>query len=690
MALTREQVNRRIQIAKSQGWDDAKIRRNLQVTLAKEGGLVQSAPTPAQQPKKSPGLIAQLAPILGSVGGAVVGGVTAGPVGALAGGAAGGAAGERYRQKASGEEANWGNVAKEGAFGALGNLGGAIKAVRGVSTLAKGAKAADALYDAGQLAKVGKTIKGAGLIEGGARAAGKAVKGVGESLATKALRATPKQLSGFAAKHGEDIVPVLQREGLVGRSPDAIRASIEPIQKQFGDMIAKTKIKVNPKQVEQAFMQQMKPLLDSTDPDDARVAQRIMGNMKNVLASVKKDPSVSNLNKLRHAYDSKVNYKLAEQDLLRYTEKKTVADALRSTVQSTVDQSGLTGPMGENLKQLGLRLNKLYDVSKIAETQAHLGRGSLPAGLLQLLSVGGGVGVGGPAGGLVGLAAQQAINSPTGMRVGSQLLSQAGEKIANAGSKVGAIAGKVGPSVGNAARAGAGSMAGRAVFGGDQAQGQEAPQGMDLLDQYLTPDEGMDSLGQAPQQGAQYDPNTIVQMLQQDLAATGGRNFSKIQTLAKFMQEAAGGTGTKQSKLSDTAIQNVTDIQTAMSDLDGLRTALTGSTGVDIPGIGYRVNAPTTQTKITRSEVDRVRQVVGKALEGGVLRKEDEEKYKRILPTVNDSMEVAQAKIDRLMAALENKLTTFTNLQNSRGSGQFSTDPYQQMVSGLNNTLSGY
>lgn len=667
MALTREQLNQRIALAKQQGWDDARIRRSLQTTLAKSGGLSQS---PVQQPKKSPGLIAQLAPILGSVGGAVIGGLATGGVGALAGGAAGGAAGERYRQKASGEEANWGNVAKEGAFGALGSVGGAVKALKGASTVAK----------------AGKAVRGAGMIEGGVRAAGKAVVNAGDSLATKALRATPKQLSGFAAKHGEDIVPVLQREGLVGRTPDAIRSSIEPIQKQFGDMIAKTKIRVNPKQVEQSFMEHMKPLLDSTDPDDARVAQRIMANMKNVLASVKKDPSVTNLNKLRHTYDSKVNYKLAEQDLLRYTEKKAIADALRSTVQNTVDQSGLTGPLGENLKQLGSRLNKLYDVSKIAETQAHLGRGSLPAGLLQILSVGGGVGLGGPAGGLVGLAAQQAINSPTGMRVGSQLLSQAGEKIANAGSKVGAIAEKVGPSVGRAASTGAGYMAGKAVLGDAQAQDQGVVPEADLLDQYMMPEEEM----QPEQQGSQYDPNSIVQMLQQDLAATGGKNFSKIQTMAKFMQEAAGGTGTKQSKLSDTAIQNVTDIQTAMSDLGGLRTALQGSSGVDIPGIGYRINAPTTNTKITRAEVDRVRQVVGKALEGGVLRKEDEEKYKKILPTVNDSMDVAQAKIDSLMSALEQRLSTFTSLQNSRGSGQFSTDPYQSMVSGLNSTLSGY
>jgi hypothetical protein len=52
--------------------------------------------------------------------------------------------------------------------------------------------------------------------------------------------------------------------------------------------------------------------------------------------------------------------------------------------------------------------------------------------------------------------------------------------------------------------------------------------------------------------------------------------------------------------------------------------------------------------------IARVKQVIGKALEGGVLRKEDEEKYAKILPTIGDAPEVAKSKIDGLITTLEN------------------------------------
>jgi hypothetical protein len=50
--------------------------------------------------------------------------------------------------------------------------------------------------------------------------------------------------------------------------------------------------------------------------------------------------------------------------------------------------------------------------------------------------------------------------------------------------------------------------------------------------------------------------------------------------------------------------------------------------------------------------IDRVKQVIGKALEGGVLRKEDEYKYTKILPTIKDTPEVARVKLEGLKDAL--------------------------------------
>lgn len=56
--------------------------------------------------------------------------------------------------------------------------------------------------------------------------------------------------------------------------------------------------------------------------------------------------------------------------------------------------------------------------------------------------------------------------------------------------------------------------------------------------------------------------------------------------------------------------------------------------------------------KSRQATIDRVKQVIGKTLEGGVLRKEDEYKYTKILPTIADSPTVAAAKLDGLEKAL--------------------------------------
>jgi hypothetical protein len=53
------------------------------------------------------------------------------------------------------------------------------------------------------------------------------------------------------------------------------------------------------------------------------------------------------------------------------------------------------------------------------------------------------------------------------------------------------------------------------------------------------------------------------------------------------------------------------------------------------------------------------RQIIGKGLEGGVLRKEDEEKYKNILPTMTDTPDVAQSKLEQLDQLLTRDLGTY-------------------------------
>ena len=73
-----------------------------------------------------------------------------------------------------------------------------------------------------------------------------------------------------------------------------------------------------------------------------------------------------------------------------------------------------------------------------------------------------------------------------------------------------------------------------------------------------------------------------------------------------------------------------------------------------------------------------MRQTVGKALEGGVLRKEDEEKYKKILATLADTPETAIYKIESLISALGRDVSIYKANQLSAGrfvKGQTTTKP---------------
>ena len=72
---------------------------------------------------------------------------------------------------------------------------------------------------------------------------------------------------------------------------------------------------------------------------------------------------------------------------------------------------------------------------------------------------------------------------------------------------------------------------------------------------------------------------------------------------------------------------------------------------------------------ILKAEIDKVRQEVGKALEGGVLRKEDEVKYKKILPTLADTPAIALAKIGMMIGGLGRQWRLAAEIQAKYGTG---------------------
>jgi len=81
-------------------------------------------------------------------------------------------------------------------------------------------------------------------------------------------------------------------------------------------------------------------------------------------------------------------------------------------------------------------------------------------------------------------------------------------------------------------------------------------------------------------------------------------------------------------------------------------TGTLAAAGAALPNWITEVFGVGADAKGRQAVIDRVKQVIGKALEGGVLRKEDEYKYTKILPTIQDTPSVAKVKLDGLRDAL--------------------------------------
>lgn len=98
----------------------------------------------------------------------------------------------------------------------------------------------------------------------------------------------------------------------------------------------------------------------------------------------------------------------------------------------------------------------------------------------------------------------------------------------------------------------------------------------------------------------------------------------------------------------------LSDYDAAISVMDEVDSELKNNSNVFSPIKGRlsALNPYDTQAQTTQAIVNRAAQVVGKALEGGVLRKEDEEKYRKQLPQITDTLAVAKGKAEKIKQML--------------------------------------
>jgi len=124
--------------------------------------------------------------------------------------------------------------------------------------------------------------------------------------------------------------------------------------------------------------------------------------------------------------------------------------------------------------------------------------------------------------------------------------------------------------------------------------------------------------------------------------------------IAERNAKGAGGGG--KSITSATALQ-LADSQAAIDMLGGLETIISkyGDVFGPISGRIRAVNPNDLEAQDVQSTINATKQIVGKYLEGGVLRKEDEEKYAKILPKLSDTAKVAQRKLENVRTLVNTK-----------------------------------
>jgi len=128
-------------------------------------------------------------------------------------------------------------------------------------------------------------------------------------------------------------------------------------------------------------------------------------------------------------------------------------------------------------------------------------------------------------------------------------------------------------------------------------------------------------------------------------------------TKAKIEETKAGLQATKEEGaiLSETSAERLGDFDASISQMGELLTGLNNPDAPQGPIEQWKkVNPYDWKAQGKQQLVAATKQLVGKALEGGVLRKEDEEKYAKILPTMGDTYESAKLKTEQLSAMLNN------------------------------------
>lgn len=146
-------------------------------------------------------------------------------------------------------------------------------------------------------------------------------------------------------------------------------------------------------------------------------------------------------------------------------------------------------------------------------------------------------------------------------------------------------------------------------------------------------------------------------------------NNKDFMTVAPAVEAIAGRGNFKNfgKAPAESAIKAQAEGMSAVQSLSSLRELVKSNPDALGPIAGAKSLWPYSESRKIRDNIDLARQRVGKALEGGVLRKEDETKYKRILAGIFDTPDLALNKIEDMMVDVQRDIEIYAQQQQASG-----------------------
>ena len=181
-------------------------------------------------------------------------------------------------------------------------------------------------------------------------------------------------------------------------------------------------------------------------------------------------------------------------------------------------------------------------------------------------------------------------------------------------------------------------------------------------------DNTLGATDQPPSESSGLDQSHIDEAIKQALANGDTKGLSNLLAVADYYDKKATSVS-KGGNLNSTASGVIADTKTGLASLQNLGQLITSSTANNpIVGRVRGANPYDTNAQNLQAAIATTKQIVGKALEGGVLRKEDELKYAKLLPTMGDTDSTAQNKITQLVNLISGRLGEYqANIKGGTG-----------------------